>query len=200
MYPSKHDGHLSTFGFNGEWICESIHSWKTKYLIFSADWESIGRAKSVTWHWRSTLFIKSLHAQCLVDCYKHMTIKTAQNVIYDGWKAAWITEELHIEGNPFQPSVAFHIETRNLFCRANQMTGFYMKHNTGLKWVNGLESLDPFQDIDQMTEQRQEINQCVNYVFNATENERWLLKMKICWEWQISLNSGLTQNGKTRME
>ena len=37
--------------------------------------------------------------------------------------------------NPFQPSIAFHIETCHLFCRAKQKTGFYMKYNTGLKWV-----------------------------------------------------------------
>ena len=38
--------------------------------------------------------------------------------------------------NQFQPSVAFHIETSHLFCRAKQITGLYMKLNTGLKWVN----------------------------------------------------------------
>ena len=38
--------------------------------------------------------------------------------------------------NPFQPSVAFHLETSRLTCTTNQMTGFYMKYNTGLKWVN----------------------------------------------------------------
>ena len=32
--------------------------------------------------------------------------------------------------NPFHASVAFHIETSYLICRANQMTGFYMKCNT----------------------------------------------------------------------
>ena len=32
--------------------------------------------------------------------------------------------------NPFQPSVTFHIETS-----PNQMTGFYMKCNNGLKCV-----------------------------------------------------------------
>ena len=37
--------------------------------------------------------------------------------------------------NPFRPSVAFYIETSYLICTANQMTGFYMKRNTGLKWV-----------------------------------------------------------------
>ena len=38
--------------------------------------------------------------------------------------------------NPFQPVVAFHIETSHLFCSARQMTSFYMKRNTGRKWVN----------------------------------------------------------------
>ena len=37
--------------------------------------------------------------------------------------------------NPFQPSFVFHIETSHLFCRAKQMTGFYMKRKTGLKWI-----------------------------------------------------------------
>ena len=31
--------------------------------------------------------------------------------------------------NPFYPCVAFHIETSQLSCSANQMTGFYMKCN-----------------------------------------------------------------------
>ena len=38
--------------------------------------------------------------------------------------------------NPFQPSVAFHIETIHLICSASKMTGFYLKLNTGLKWIN----------------------------------------------------------------
>ena len=29
-------------------------------------------------------------------------------------------------------------ETSHLFCTANQMAGFYMECNTGLKWVNPL--------------------------------------------------------------
>ena len=37
--------------------------------------------------------------------------------------------------NPFQPSVAFLIETSHLICFANQMTGFKMKCNTGKKQV-----------------------------------------------------------------
>ena len=37
--------------------------------------------------------------------------------------------------NPFQPFVAFHIETSHLVCSVKQMTGFYMERNTG--W-NGL--------------------------------------------------------------
>ena len=46
---------------------------------------------------------------------------------------------LHIietEFTSFIFSVAFHIETSHLICIANQMTGFYMECNTGLKSVN----------------------------------------------------------------
>ena len=32
------------------------------------------------------------------------------------------------------------MESSHLFCRAKQMTGFYMKRNTGLKWVNSLSA------------------------------------------------------------
>ena len=38
--------------------------------------------------------------------------------------------------NTILSGVAFHIEISNLICSANQITGFYMKCNTGLKWVN----------------------------------------------------------------
>ena len=38
--------------------------------------------------------------------------------------------------NPFQPSVAFHTETSHLIFIANQMSGFYEKCITSLKWVN----------------------------------------------------------------
>ena len=36
----------------------------------------------------------------------------------------------------FQASVAIHIETSHLICNAIQITGFYTKCKTGLKWVN----------------------------------------------------------------
>ena len=35
--------------------------------------------------------------------------------------------------NPFQSSVAFHIETSYLFCSSKKIDGFYMKRNTMLK-------------------------------------------------------------------
>ena len=43
--------------------------------------------------------------------------------------------------NPFQLSVAFHIEISHSFCSAKQLTGFYMKRNTGLKWVNRIRKI-----------------------------------------------------------
>ena len=50
-------------------------------------------------------------------------------------RGCWMYEVI----NPFQSSVAFHIKTSNLFCFGKQMTGFYMKRNTGLKWVKSLK-------------------------------------------------------------
>ena len=38
--------------------------------------------------------------------------------------------------NPSQSSVAFHTETSHLIYTANKMTGFYIKCNSGLRWVN----------------------------------------------------------------
>ena len=38
--------------------------------------------------------------------------------------------------NPVQPSVAIHIEASHLFSSVKQMTGFYIKCNIGLEWVN----------------------------------------------------------------
>ena len=38
----------------------------------------------------------------------------------------------------FSPVLAFHIETSHLVWTANQMTGFYMKCNAGVNWINHL--------------------------------------------------------------
>ena len=45
---------------------------------------------------------------------------------------------LHISDllNPFQPILAFYIETSHLIWTENQLTVIYMKCNTGLKWGN----------------------------------------------------------------
>ena len=42
--------------------------------------------------------------------------------------------------NPFKASVVFHTDISHLICFANQMTGFYMKCNNGLKLVNNILS------------------------------------------------------------
>ena len=42
--------------------------------------------------------------------------------------------------NPFQP---FHIETSRLICTTKHMTGFYMKCNTRIKWVNTQQTTKP---------------------------------------------------------
>ena len=40
--------------------------------------------------------------------------------------------------NSFQPRVAFQMETSHLVCKAKQVTGFYMKRSTNLKWLKNL--------------------------------------------------------------
>ena len=40
-----------------------------------------------------------------------------------------------VQFKTLQPSVAFHKECSHLYCRAEQLTGFYRKLNTGLKKV-----------------------------------------------------------------
>ena len=37
--------------------------------------------------------------------------------------------------NPFQPIIEFHMEASHLICGVNQMTGFHMKCNSQLKWI-----------------------------------------------------------------
>ena len=63
----------------------------------------------------------------------------ALSSILDVWEGSEYTSEYRSSTlyffNPFHPSVAFHIETSHLICTANQMTGFYIKRNTGLKWI-----------------------------------------------------------------
>ena len=49
-----------------------------------------------------------------------------------------IRKKAHLPVKLFQRSVAFHIETSQLFCTANQRTGFCMKCNTGVKRVKYL--------------------------------------------------------------
>ena len=46
------------------------------------------------------------------------------------------SDTIIVHFNPFQFSVAFHIETSQLICAANQMIVFYMKCNSGMNWVN----------------------------------------------------------------
>ena len=40
--------------------------------------------------------------------------------------------------NPFQPSVAFHVENSHLLCFVNEMAGFYMEGKIGWKQVKAV--------------------------------------------------------------
>ena len=54
----------------------------------------------------------------------------------DQVKQTYSSPGFHKQINPYQPNVVFYIETSRLVCISYQMTGFYMKCNTELKWVN----------------------------------------------------------------
>ena len=45
----------------------------------------------------------------------------------------WGTHSVYGVLNPFQLSVAFHIETSHTICSANQMASFYMKYKIDRK-------------------------------------------------------------------
>ena len=52
----------------------------------------------------------------------------------------WFLFDGNIGLNPFQLNVPFHIETSHLIYSANQLTGFYIRFNTGLKCVASVRS------------------------------------------------------------
>ena len=83
-------------------------------------------------------------------------LKTSEGLIRDQWHELGLSVQLlpvesshlqlTIENSPlkqplvdllkpFQPSVAFHVETSHLICTENQMTGSFMKCKTCPKWV-----------------------------------------------------------------
>ena len=55
--------------------------------------------------------------------------------LYQSWEqGAGRFELIKFLFNPFQSSVALHIETSYLIYNANQMTSFYMKYSNSPKW------------------------------------------------------------------
>ena len=76
---------------------------------------------------KSCLYIKAYH-YFVANAIEHIEIKGSI-----GTKCC----------HPFHPTVAFHIETSHLICAVNQITGFCIKCNTGLKWVNPFRTKAP---------------------------------------------------------
>ena len=50
------------------------------------------------------------------------------------WLMSYIINMQVFPLNPFRSTAEFYIETCHLICIGNQMTGFYVKRNMGLKW------------------------------------------------------------------
>ena len=76
-------------------------------------------------------FTKFLRTPFLTEHLRQLLLKTISFFHFEVF--------IQFISNPFQPNVVFHIETGHLIYIANQMTSFYMKCNTGLKWVNAFQ-------------------------------------------------------------
>ena len=101
-------------------------------------------------HWPgSALFIINFeHISSLFLMFQLLTLKKVNVTFIDSihvleWIKVyfekllfWISIESQV--HPLQFSVAFYVETSHLICFANQMTGFSIKCNTGLKLVKGI--------------------------------------------------------------
>ena len=78
----------------------------------------------------------SAHYANIVSKYLFKETMKAILVLY-----YWISRVIYLLAmdlksvNKFQTSVALRTETSHLICIANQMTGFYIKCNTDLRWV-----------------------------------------------------------------
>ena len=84
-----------------------------------------------TWH------IKRLPSNVKNDSNIVIFSKSSNKLLFKLPTYVWFLSRCSTQlFNPFQPSFAFHIETSHLVCTTNQVTGFYMKCNTGLQWVN----------------------------------------------------------------
>ena len=108
------------------------------YEIY-AQWNLIAFLKTVN---QSNFKKQELHAQYLAKTFKETksdfetcSVFLFIIILFYCWKLKSNTAI-----KPFQTSVAFHIKTRHLICCTNQMAGFYLKCNTGLKWLMPTES------------------------------------------------------------
>ena len=80
-----------------------------------------------------TPFSVSLPSYCLQK-FKAVRKCWVLQKLLEAWKF-WNKRASFSGLTSFQLNVVFDIETSHLICFANKMTGFYIKCNSGLKWV-----------------------------------------------------------------
>ena len=89
----------------------------------------------------SFFFENSWCQQLQPSFWSYVFVKTHQILMYlTNWNIRNYTNKSN------QPSVAYHIETSHFICTTNQMSGFYMKCNPGVKWVYQLRD-HPFRTL-----------------------------------------------------
>ena len=87
---------------------------------------------------RMALWIKVLRSELEHCCFKiHWMLGRAKGLkLATSFLVTFGSKIFNGVIDTFQPSVTFHIDTSHLISNANQMTDFYIKCNTGLKWFN----------------------------------------------------------------
>ena len=86
----------------------------------------------------------------------------------------WIEKWKSYAYNPFQ-TVTFYIETNYLFFSAKQMTGFYMKRNTGLKWVKATTTIPT--NINLFKASNRNLKSNAWNLFRVNNKDTWMTSM-----------------------
>ena len=75
-----------------------------------------------------------LPAACILESFIEIKI----NWNFDFHTSLWCLKRFYegLSDTTFLTRFTFQIETSHFICTANQMTGFYLKYSTGLKWVH----------------------------------------------------------------
>ena len=115
---------------------------KTFHCIKSGQIRSFSSPYFAIFGPEKTTYMVTFHAMFISRCFRSKKLgqkHVKKLYVFINMLLYWdqsCSDTIIVHFNPFQFSVAFHIETSQLICAANQMIVFYMKCNSGMNWVN----------------------------------------------------------------